>query len=136
MRVKVPRLIVAGLSGDSGKTLVTLGLTGAFAARGLTIAPFKKGPDYIDAGWLEAAAGRPGRNLDTFMMGPAAIVEAFTNAWLQKAGDRDFEQDIPQGTNVIAMIAGQSALRDEVIVLGAHYDHIGVIDGKVDRSLL
>ncbi|MFT7579349.1 MAG: hypothetical protein ACI9MR_001013 [Myxococcota bacterium] len=61
----------------------------------------------------------------------AAIVEAFTNAWLQKAGDRDFEQDIPQGTNVIAMIAGQSALRSEVVVLGAHYDHIGVIDGEV-----
>jgi len=73
MQILTPRLVVAGLAGDSGKTLVAVGLAGAFAARGLRVRPFKKGPDYIDAAWLAEAAGSPGRNLDTFLMDPRAI---------------------------------------------------------------
>ncbi len=73
MRLETPRLMVAGLSGDSGKTLLAIGLCRALAGRGLQVAPYKKGPDYIDAGWLGAASGRPGRTLDTFMMDPPAL---------------------------------------------------------------
>jgi cobyrinic acid a,c-diamide synthase len=62
------RLAVAGLSGDSGKTLVTLGLARALVGRGLKVRAFKKGPDYIDAAWLRRATGAPCRNLDTFLM--------------------------------------------------------------------
>jgi cobyrinic acid a,c-diamide synthase len=75
MVLSIPRLVVAGLAGDSGKTLVTLGLVRAFRSRGLAVSPFKKGPDYIDAAWLGLAAHRPGRNLDTFLMSPEAIGE-------------------------------------------------------------
>jgi cobyrinic acid a,c-diamide synthase len=73
MLFSTPRLVIAGLAGDSGKTLVTLGVARALKRRGLKIAPFKKGPDYIDAAWLEAAARAPGRNLDTYIMSPQAI---------------------------------------------------------------
>ncbi len=73
-RAKLPRLVVAGLSGDSGKTLVTLGLIRGLSARGHRVAPFKKGPDFIDAAWLGAASGLPGRNLDTFFMSPEIIL--------------------------------------------------------------
>jgi cobyrinic acid a,c-diamide synthase len=73
MQLTTPRLVVAGLSGDSGKTLVALGLARACSARGVQVAPCKKGPDYIDAAWLGFAAGAPGRNLDTYLMQPAAI---------------------------------------------------------------
>ncbi|MCG6928825.1 MAG: cobyrinate a,c-diamide synthase [Acidobacteria bacterium] len=73
MRLTTPRLVVAGLSGDSGKTLVSLGIASALRKRGVDVAPFKKGPDYIDAAWLGAATGRPGRNLDTFLHDSAAL---------------------------------------------------------------
>ncbi len=80
MRVELPRLIVAGLAGDSGKTLVTLGLARALADRGLCVRAFKKGPDYIDAAWLGAATGAPCRNLDTFLMPAEAIDRAMASA--------------------------------------------------------
>ncbi|MBD3402347.1 cobyrinate a,c-diamide synthase [candidate division GN15 bacterium] len=70
-----PRLLIAGLSGDAGKTAVTLSLLGALRKRGMTIAPFKKGPDYIDAAWLGWAADTVCRNLDTYMV-PSEIVRA------------------------------------------------------------
>lgn len=75
--MNAPRLVVAAPRGRSGKTTVAIGLVAALAARGLTVQPYKKGPDYIDAGWLGEAAGRPCRNLDLFMMSADAALSAF-----------------------------------------------------------
>jgi len=69
--------MVAGLSGGSGKTLLSLGLVGAWRGQDRVVAPFKKGPDYIDTAWLSLAAGQPGRNLDLFLMSPEAITQSF-----------------------------------------------------------
>ena len=69
MNTGTPRLIVAGTKGDSGKTIVSLGLLWALRERGFPTCAFKKGPDFIDAAWLGWAAGGVGRNLDTFIMG-------------------------------------------------------------------
>jgi cobyrinic acid a,c-diamide synthase len=44
----------------------------------MAIAPFKKGPDFIDAGWLALAASRPCHNLDTFLMPTDQILLSFT----------------------------------------------------------
>ncbi len=63
-----PRLIIAGLSGGAGKTLVSLGLVRAWSRSGRTVAAFKKGPDYIDAAWLGLAASAKASNLDPFLM--------------------------------------------------------------------
>lgn len=71
------KLVIAGAGGDSGKTLVSLGLTSAWRASGLSLAVFKKGPDYIDAAWLTQAAGRPARNLDVWIMGREAVLGSF-----------------------------------------------------------
>jgi cobyrinic acid a,c-diamide synthase len=70
--------MVAGLSGGSGKTLISLGLLLAAQQRGLTVRAFKKGPDYIDAAWLSWASGGAVHNLDTFLMGFENAVGSFT----------------------------------------------------------
>ena len=105
MRVKVPRLVIAGLAGDSGKTLISLGLARALADRGLKVYPFKKGPDYIDAAWLGLAARNTCRNLDTFLMSDEAMAGALVTA----ASDAD-----------IILVEGNRGLFDGVDVEGSH----------------
>ena len=78
--MQIPRILIAGLRGGSGKTIVSLGLTAAWRKQGLKVAPFKKGPDYIDAAWLSSAAGRPCRNLDAFLMARETVVGSFARA--------------------------------------------------------
>jgi cobyrinic acid a,c-diamide synthase len=73
----VPRLVVAAVRGGLGKTTLSLGIIGAWRARGRKIAPFKKGPDFIDAGWLGAAAGSACYNLDLFLMEEESIRRSF-----------------------------------------------------------
>jgi cobyrinic acid a,c-diamide synthase len=81
--VHSPRLILAGLSGGSGKTIVSLGLCSLFRQYGLAVQPFKKGPDYIDAAWLSQAAGKRASNLDPFLMPPDQVQALF---WDHSAG--------------------------------------------------
>jgi cobyrinic acid a,c-diamide synthase len=70
-------IVVAGLAGGSGKSVVSVGLTAALARQGKSVVPFKKGPDYIDAGWMKLAAGRNCYNLDPFLMSNESINDSF-----------------------------------------------------------
>jgi cobyrinic acid a,c-diamide synthase len=79
MDVKIPRLLIAGLSGDSGKTLSTLCLVAALRRRGMSLSAFKKGPDYIDSAWLSHISGTICRNLDTYLIEPQKIIETFVS---------------------------------------------------------
>ncbi|MFO7715464.1 cobyrinate a,c-diamide synthase [Desulfosarcina sp.] len=72
-----PGIVVAALRGGSGKTIFSVGIIAAFRGLGRSIAPFKKGPDYIDAGWLALAAGQPCYNLDTFLIDRDTILESY-----------------------------------------------------------
>ncbi len=75
--MEFPRIIIAALRGGSGKTLLSIGITAALSKSGKSIAPFKKGPDYIDAGWLALAAGRPCYNLDSFLLDQDQNLQSF-----------------------------------------------------------
>lgn len=69
--------IIAGTGSSSGKTVVTLGLLKALEKRGVTVQPFKAGPDYIDPGHHRALLKTPSYNLDTWMMGAEAVRKTF-----------------------------------------------------------
>jgi len=83
--ILTPRLILAGLSGGSGKTIISLGLVRALSQRGFRIVPFKKGPDYIDAAWLSLAARCSATNLDAFLMDADVMLRLFA----ERAHDTD-----------------------------------------------
>lgn len=69
-------LIAAPQSG-SGKTTVCLAIMAALKRRGLTVAPFKCGPDFIDPGYHRAVTGRPSINLDGWMCQEGFVLSTF-----------------------------------------------------------
>ncbi len=71
------QFFIAAAHKSSGKTLVSSGLCAAYRRRGMRVAAFKKGPDYIDPAWLARASGRPCWNLDFFTMDHDEIHSCF-----------------------------------------------------------
>ncbi|MFA7695576.1 MAG: cobyrinate a,c-diamide synthase, partial [Methanoregula sp.] len=80
MHTAIPRVLVAGTHSGCGKTTIATGLMAALVARGLTVQPFKTGPDFIDPSHHTLICGRPSRNLDVCMMGEAGIKRTFAEA--------------------------------------------------------
>ena len=97
--------MIAGTGGDSGKTLVSLGLCLAWRDDGFPVHAFKKGPDYIDTAWLTWASGGPARNLDSYLMGFDGVRRAFAST------------ASPSGPNVIE---GNRGLFDGAGPAGTH----------------
>jgi cobyrinic acid a,c-diamide synthase len=76
--INCPRLTIAGLGGDTGKTVVSVGLCRVWKKQGYSIVPFKKGPDYIDMGWLSRGADHPCYNVDLFLMNKDQVLSSFS----------------------------------------------------------
>ncbi len=73
----MPRLVIAAPHSHAGKTTVTLALLAALTQRGLRVAPFKVGPDYIDPQMHRQVVGRPSYNLDTYLVPPTQVRDTF-----------------------------------------------------------
>ena len=101
----LPRLLIAGLSGGSGKTLVALGFLLRLRRASVPVRAFKKGPDYIDAAWLRWGSGHSARNLDTYLMGQDLAASSF------------IRNGIDEGINVIE---GARGLFDGFDLAGTH----------------
>jgi len=107
----LPRLVIGGLSGNSGKTLVSLALLLEARRLGIPARAFKKGPDYIDAAWLTWASGRPGRNLDSYLTGFPGIAQSFARNACHEGlnlieGNRGVYDGVdPQGTHSTVELA-------------------------------
>ncbi len=69
--------VIAGTKSGSGKTTLTLGLLAALRLRGLQVAPFKVGPDFIDPGHHSIAARATSYNLDGWMLSKEYNLETF-----------------------------------------------------------
>jgi cobyrinic acid a,c-diamide synthase len=77
---KIPRVVIAATGSGVGKTTATVALMGAMRARGLKVAAFKCGPDYLDPTYHERAAGVRSHNLDGWMMDRDAVTATFARA--------------------------------------------------------
>ncbi len=104
--MKQRRLIISGLSGGSGKTLVSLALSRILLDKGEKVLPFKKGPDYIDAAWLSLAAKRKTYNLDPFFLEASELKQHFLEICSQEE-------------NAIAFVEGNRGLYDGKDVQGS-----------------
>jgi cobyrinic acid a,c-diamide synthase len=75
--MNVPRVVIAGLYGEGGKTTVATGVMAALTKKGLNVQPFKSGPDHIDATYHNQVTKKPSRHLDAWLTSQRTVLESF-----------------------------------------------------------
>ncbi|MDH4415111.1 MAG: cobyrinate a,c-diamide synthase [Rhizobium sp.] len=147
-------LLIAAPASGSGKTVVTLGLMRALRRRGISIAPGKAGPDYIDPAFHAAASGASCFNFDHWAMRPShlqsqavrsgatgtLIVEAMMGLFDGAADGRGSAGDLAAllslpvvlvvdcartSQSVAAVVTGFARFRPDVRVAGVIFNRVG-----------
>jgi cobyrinic acid a,c-diamide synthase len=90
----IPRIVVASPYSGAGKTTVALALMRHLADRGLRVAPFKAGPDFIDPSHHRRATGRASRNLDGWLLPHDTVRSIFVRS---VSGDRAADVAVIEG---------------------------------------
>jgi cobyrinic acid a,c-diamide synthase len=70
-------ILISATHSGAGKTTVTGVLMAALRRRGLSVQPFKIGPDFIDAAHHAEVSDRPSINLDTWLQGEDGVRGSF-----------------------------------------------------------
>ncbi|MES9832839.1 MAG: cobyrinate a,c-diamide synthase [Candidatus Thiodiazotropha sp. DIVDIV] len=101
----MPAIYISAAHKSSGKTTLSIGLVRALVNRGISVQPFKKGPDYIDPLWLTAAAGKSCFNLDFYTQSRDEILGSYAQRL--------------QGSD-LALIEGNKGLYDGIDLEGSN----------------
>ena len=75
--MKIPRIVLAGVTSGVGKTSITCSIIYALQKRGFSVQPFKVGPDYIDPSYLTTISKNDTYNLDVWLMGQKQVLDSF-----------------------------------------------------------
>jgi cobyrinic acid a,c-diamide synthase len=97
---RTPAFLIGGTASGSGKTTLTLGILAALKARGLTVQPFKCGPDFIDPSLHKMVTGQVSSNLDLRMCGQEFCRKTFHRRLLE------------QGSGAVGVVEGVMGLFD------------------------
>ena len=84
--MKSKGLIIAGTQSSSGKTALTSMILAAMQQRGISVQPFKVGPDFIDPGYHRVFSGEDSVNLDSWIMGESEVRQAASRFTLDRVG--------------------------------------------------
>ncbi len=103
-------IMIAGVSSGAGKTTLTIGLMRALSNRGVRVAAFKSGPDYIDPMFHRLATNEPSYNLPSWMVPDEAI------KFLYRKRSQDCEISVIEG--VMGYYDGHST--ESIIGSSAH----------------
>ncbi len=117
--MKIKGFVVAAPWSGSGKTVITCGLIKAFKDKGINVAPFKVGPDYIDPAYLAKTAGRPCYNLDSWMTGKSGVKRSFLR------GIKDAELAVVEG--VMGLFDGAGGTTTASTAEIAHFLNLPII---------
>ena len=98
--ISLPRILIAAPSSGSGKTLFTCALLRLLQRKGIRVAAFKCGPDYIDPMFHRNVLGTPSRSLDLYLAGEEGVCRSLA------AGCREANAEIAVIEGVMGYLDG------------------------------
>jgi len=137
----LPRFLIAAPASGSGKTLITCGILQALVNRGLKVASFKCGPDYIDPMFHSRVIGTRSKNLDAYFVGTDTLRYLFART----ASENDISviegvMGFYDGNSILSMEASShdvSRKLDAPVILlinskGASISNLATLKGFLD----